>query len=265
MVAAMRIHATWIRIGKLKITSCKFNISCFWIEKIQYDKQQSTVPTSTRLVWPTNCRSSSSPSCDSSSSSLMSSMSYVISAEEAEEPSIRSSCSENLYSNLELFLVLQRRSRGGKRWVARGGIVKAERKTNHPLVLAVVLLQPLDPGLALLHAPHVASLGHLLCDLREDVAVLQAALQGALHWVLPPDIQQVERLLVRPGGLSVQHHGQGGSLWVWREKTEGVVKSSSERPWKWPLVTSCTCVISPDGDERRICVYIILRRIPGKS
>lgn len=52
---------------------------------------------------------------------------------------------------------------------------------SHPLVLSVVLLQPLDPGLALLHAPHVASLVHLLCDLREDVAVLQAALQGALH------------------------------------------------------------------------------------
>lgn len=145
----------------------------------------------------------------------MSSMSYVISAEEEDEPSIRSSCSENLYSNLELFLVLQRRSSGGKCWVATGRIVYvARKKTNHPLVLAVVLLQPLDPGLALLHAPHVAPLAHLLSDLRENVAVLQAALQGALHWVLPPDIQQVERLLVRPGGLSVQHQGQGRSLWV---------------------------------------------------
>lgn len=59
--------------------------------------------------------------------------------------------------------------------------MNVDRKTNHPLVLAVVLLQPLDPGLALLHAPHVAPLAHLLCDLRENVAVLQAALQGALH------------------------------------------------------------------------------------
>lgn len=95
---------------------------------------------------------------------------------------------------------------------------EADRTTKHPLVLAVVLLQPLDPGLALLHAPHVASLAHLLCDLREDVPVLQAALQGALHRVLPPDVQQVERLLVRPGDLSVQHHGEGRSLGVWKEK-----------------------------------------------
>lgn len=65
---------------------------------------------------------------------------------------------------------------------------KTKQKTNHPLVLSVVLLQPLDPGLALLHAPHVASLAHLLRNLCEDVAVLQAALQGALHRVLPPDV-----------------------------------------------------------------------------
>lgn len=116
----------------------------------------------------------------------MSSMSYVISlpADEADEPSIRWSCSENLYSNFEFFLVLQRRSSGGGgvEQVLVGSWKRTEKKNqNHPLVLPVVLLQPLDPGLALLHAPHVASLGHLLRDLREDVAVLQAALQGALH------------------------------------------------------------------------------------
>lgn len=92
------------------------------------------------------------------------------------------------------------------------GLWMLTSKTNHALVLAVVLFQPLDPGLALLHAPHVAPLGHLLRDLREDVAVLQAALQGALHRVLPPDVQQVERLLVRPGDLSVQHHREGPTL-----------------------------------------------------
>lgn len=27
----------------------------------------------------------------------------------------------------------------------------------------------------------------------------------------------------------------------------------------------CTCVVSPDGDKRRICVHVILRRVPGKK
>lgn len=62
--------------------------------------------------------------------------------------------------------------------------------------LAKAFLQSLDPCLALLHSSHVAPLGHLLCDLSKYVAVFQAALQGLLHCVLPPDVKQMERLFV---------------------------------------------------------------------
>lgn len=56
------------------------------------------------------------------------------------------------------------------------------------IALAEAFLQAFDPCLALLHCSHVAPLCHLLCKLREYVAVFQAALQSALHRVLPPDV-----------------------------------------------------------------------------
>lgn len=86
------------------------------------------------------------------------------------------------------------------------------------MVLTEVLLQPFDPGLTLLHAPHVASLRHLLRDLRENVPILQAALQSPLHRVLPPDVQQVERLLIRPGNFSVLHDGERSFLGIYQEE-----------------------------------------------
>jgi len=66
------------------------------------------------------------------------------------------------------------------------------------------VFKPLDAGVALLWGPYVSSVAHLLRDVVEHVAVLQAAPQGELHIVLPPDLQQGAGLLVRPGRLPAQ-------------------------------------------------------------
>lgn len=84
-----------------------------------------------------------------------------------------------------------------------------------PLVLTEALLQSFDPRLALLHCPHVAPLCHLLCNLGEYVAVFQAALQSSLHGVLPPDVEKMERLLIRPGNFCVRYNWKRALLRVW--------------------------------------------------
>lgn len=65
----------------------------------------------------------------------------------------------------------------------------------------------LDAGVALLRGPDVSSVAHLLRDVLEHVAVLQAAPQGELDAVLAPDLQQGSGLPVRPGHLPA-HVGQ---------------------------------------------------------
>lgn len=98
---------------------------------------------------------------------------------------------------------------------------KAQKHIYHPLVfLAKAFLQSFDPGLALFHRSHVASLCHLLSDLREYVTVFQAALQSPLHRVLPPDVEQSERLLVRPGNFCVRHNWERTFLSVLNETRE---------------------------------------------
>ena len=103
-------------------------------------------------------------------------------------------------------------------------IADLDRKTSRkdiiwypPDVLAEALLQSFDPGLALFHCSHVASLCHLLCNLREYVTVLQAALQSPLHRVLPPYVEQIERLLVRPGNFCVRYSWERAFLRVWNK------------------------------------------------
>lgn len=66
------------------------------------------------------------------------------------------------------------------------------------------MFKAFNAGVALLRGPYESSVAHLLRDVLEHVAVLQAALQGELDAVFAPDPQQGASLLVRPGHLSAQ-------------------------------------------------------------
>lgn len=62
--------------------------------------------------------------------------------------------------------------------------------------LPIAELEPLDAGVALLRGARVAVGNETLGDLRVDVAVVGAALQVPLHPLVPPQLQQNERLAV---------------------------------------------------------------------
>lgn len=62
----------------------------------------------------------------------------------------------------------------------------------------VRLLQPLDPGLALLRRPHVAHHRHPLRYVGEDVPVADAGFQALLHVVRSPNFHETHRLVLRP-------------------------------------------------------------------
>lgn len=71
-------------------------------------------------------------------------------------------------------------------------------------VAPVTLLQPFDPGVALLRRPQVPYGGHLLRDVDKYVPVADAGFQAALHLVRGPHFNQSGRLLLRPRRVHIR-------------------------------------------------------------
>lgn len=65
-------------------------------------------------------------------------------------------------------------------------------------VTPVSLLQPFDPGVALLRRPQVSHGGHLLRYVGEYVPVADAGFQAVLHVICSPHLNESDRLLLRP-------------------------------------------------------------------
>lgn len=65
-------------------------------------------------------------------------------------------------------------------------------------VTPVSLLQPLDPGVALLRRPRVSHGTHFLCNVGEYVPVADTGFQAVLHVICSPQLNKSDRLLLRP-------------------------------------------------------------------
>lgn len=133
-----------------------------------------------------------------------------------------------------------------------------------PIAPAEAFLEPFDPRLALLHRPHVAPLGHLLRDLSENVSVFQAALQRSLHRVLPPNVQQVQRLVVRPGNLGVRRRRKSTFLRVCNQ-TGRVDQNRAEREPSHKYRSTNLCILPKWRSEEIHLSFHRLQRNPCKD